>query len=77
MSGWSVGFYIGRFQPVHNGHIYAIRYALGRVKELIIGIGSAQFSHEVENPFTAGERFTMLRLGLDEVKIDRRTYSII
>ena len=73
----SVGFYVGRFQPVHKGHIYAIKYALGKVKELIIGIGSAQFSHEIENPFTAGERFTMLRLGLDEAKIDRKLYSII
>lgn len=72
-----VGFYIGRFQPVHRGHIYAIKYTLGKVKELIIGIGSAQFSHEIENPFTAGERFTMLRLGLDEAGVDRKLYSII
>ncbi|MGP3667421.1 MAG: nicotinamide-nucleotide adenylyltransferase [Candidatus Bathyarchaeota archaeon] len=72
-----VGLYIGRFQPVHNGHIYAIKYALGRVKELIIGVGSAQFSHEIENPFTAGERITMLKLGLDEAKVDRRTYLIV
>ena len=72
-----VGFYIGRFQPVHKGHIHAITYALSKVEELIIGIGSAQFSHELENPFTAGERFTMLRLGLDEYKVDRNVYSII
>ncbi|RLI24812.1 MAG: nicotinamide-nucleotide adenylyltransferase, partial [Candidatus Hecatellales archaeon] len=72
-----VGFYIGRFQPVHNGHVYAVKYALERVDELIIGIGSAQFSHEPENPFTAGERLTMLRLALDEAGVDRRLYTII
>ncbi|RLG92487.1 MAG: nicotinamide-nucleotide adenylyltransferase [Candidatus Hecatellales archaeon] len=71
------GFYIGRFQPVHKGHIHAITYALTKVRELIIGIGSAQFSHELDNPFTAGERFTMLRLALDEHGVRRESYSII
>jgi nicotinamide-nucleotide adenylyltransferase len=73
----AVGLYIGRFQPVHRGHVYAMKYVLERVDELIIGIGSAQFSHEPENPFTAGERFTMLRLALDEADVDRRLYTII
>lgn len=73
----TVGFYIGRFQPVHKGHVYAIKYVLDRVDELIIGVGSAQFSHELDNPFTAGERITMLRLALDEAGVDRRLYSII
>jgi nicotinamide-nucleotide adenylyltransferase len=73
----TVGLYVGRFQPVHRGHVYAVNYVLERVDELIIGIGSAQFSHEPENPFTAGERFTMLRLALDEAGVDRRLYTII
>lgn len=77
MESRGVGFYIGRFQPVHKGHIYAVNHILKKVKELIIGIGSAQFSHEIENPFTAGERFTMLRLGLDENNIPRGNYWII
>ncbi|MEM3736836.1 MAG: nicotinamide-nucleotide adenylyltransferase [Candidatus Bathyarchaeia archaeon] len=72
-----VGFYIGRFQPPHKGHIHAILYALGKVEELIIGIGSAQYSHEPMNPFTTGERFAMLRLALDEAGIDRGRYIII
>ncbi len=72
-----VGFYIGRFQPPHKGHVYAILYALGRVKELIIGIGSSQYSHEPMNPFTAAERFTMLRLALDEAGVDRGRYLIV
>ncbi len=74
---WRTGLYVGRFQPVHKGHIYAVDYALKKVKELIIGIGSAQFSHRNENPFTAGERFAMLRSGLDENNISRENYWII
>ena len=72
-----VGFYVGRFQPPHKGHVHAILYALGKVKELIIGIGSAQYSHEPMNPFTTGERFTMLRLALDEAGVDRGKYVIV
>lgn len=74
---WRSGFYVGRFQPVHQGHVHAATQALRQVKELIIGIGSAQFSHDPENPFTAGERFTMLRLALDEAGVDRASYSIV
>jgi len=33
--------------------------------EIIIGIGSAQYSHTHENPFTAGERYEMIKRTLD------------
>ncbi|MFQ5761635.1 MAG: nicotinamide-nucleotide adenylyltransferase [Candidatus Bathyarchaeia archaeon] len=72
-----VGLYVGRFQPPHNGHVYAIMNLLNKVNELIIGLGSAQHSHEINNPFTTSERFTMLRLALDEARVDRRRYMII
>jgi nicotinamide-nucleotide adenylyltransferase len=77
MKRFKVGIYIGRFQPPHNGHIHAIKYALEKVEELIIAIGSAQYSHDPENPFTAGERMAMLRSALDEAGIDRRRYCIL
>ncbi len=37
-----------------------IRECLGRVDELIVVIGSAEESHTMRNPFTAGERFQMI-----------------
>ena len=64
------GLFIGRFQPPHLGHLYAIKSALSNSDELIIVIGSAQYSHTFENPFTAGERIEMLRLALIEEGID-------
>lgn len=64
------GIYIGRFQPLHLGHIYAVIKVLQEVDEIIIGIGSAQISHTLENPFTAGERLMMIRLALLENDID-------
>jgi len=54
-----------------------VQYALKKHPELIIAIGSAQFSHTLHNPFTAGERVTMIRLALDEAKINAADYFLI
>jgi len=72
-----VGLYIGRFQPFHMGHIEAIKYALKKTDELIIAIGSAQYSYSLDNPFTTGERITMIRKGLYESGIDTSKYQIV
>lgn len=64
------GLYVGRFQPFHLGHLEAIKEALAEVDELVIVIGSAQYSHNINNPFTAGERLVMIRRALQEAGID-------
>lgn len=64
------GLYVGRFQPFHIGHLDAIKFALKEVDELIIVIGSAQYSHNSKNPFTAGERLVMVHKALSETKLD-------
>ena len=58
--------YIGRFQPYHLGHHAVIKQIASEVDEVIICIGSAQRSHELENPFTAGERYLMISKSLRE-----------
>jgi nicotinamide-nucleotide adenylyltransferase len=63
------GLYVGRFQPFHIGHLDAIKAVLKEVDELVIVIGSAQYSHKPNNPFTAGERLAMVRHALQEAKI--------
>jgi nicotinamide-nucleotide adenylyltransferase len=68
------GFYIGRFQPYHNGHQSVLEHIAGEVDEIIIGIGSAQLSHQIENPFTAGERVLMITRALSS--LDRPFYVI-
>lgn len=62
--------YVGRFQPFHQGHLEAVRSILKEVNELVIAIGSAQYSHNANNPFTAGERLVMIRRALDEAGVD-------
>ncbi len=70
------GFFVGRFQPYHLGHHEIIRTVIGEVDELIIGIGSAQESHTLENPFTAGERVLMIVRALEELDVRKRVYVI-
>lgn len=64
------GLYVGRFQPFHLGHLEAIKDVLNEVEEIVIVIGSAQYSHNIQNPFTAGERLVMIRRALREAKVD-------
>lgn len=68
---------IGRMQPVHNGHMEVIKQILSEVDEIIIGIGSAQLSHEPKDPFTAGERIVMMSQALSDEGIDSSRYYII
>ncbi len=71
------GILIGRMQPVHNGHMEVIKRILEEVDEIVIGIGSAQLSHEVKDPFTAGERVVMMTQALAEIDVDPSRYYII
>jgi nicotinamide-nucleotide adenylyltransferase len=64
------GLYVGRFQPFHLGHLKAIQRVLKEADEAVIVIGSAQYSHNTNNPFTAGERLVMIRLALTEAGVD-------
>ena len=71
------GLLVGRMQPVHNGHLQVIKSILEEVDEVIIGIGSAQLSHTMKDPFTAGERVMMLTKALSENGIPASKYYII
>jgi nicotinamide-nucleotide adenylyltransferase len=72
------GLFIGRFQPFHKGHLATVKFALGRVDQLVIVVGSAQKSHEPRNPFTAGERIRMIKESLDtDNEVDVRRILII
>jgi nicotinamide-nucleotide adenylyltransferase len=68
------GFYIGRFQPYHDGHREMTERIADDVDEVVVGIGSADASHTVRNPFTAGERIMMISRVLETV--ETRTYVV-
>jgi nicotinamide-nucleotide adenylyltransferase len=71
------GLFVGRFQPFHLGHLEAAKYALKKLDQLVVVVGSAQYSHTLENPFTAGERVMMIKAALDEAGFNRSSYFII
>ena len=68
------GFYIGRFQPYHDGHHRMVEEIADEVDELVLGIGSAGDSHSPRNPFTAGERVMMVTKSV--VDMDITTYVV-
>ncbi len=61
--------FVGRFQPLHKGHMIVINRLSKGYKMVKIGIGSAQYSHTKNNPFTAKERKAMLKQALKASKI--------
>ncbi|MEE9223682.1 MAG: nicotinamide-nucleotide adenylyltransferase [Thermoplasmata archaeon] len=63
--------FIGRFQPFHRGHLFMTRKILEDFDHLIIGVGSAQYSHTRDNPFSYEERSTMIGLALEMEGLDR------
>lgn len=68
--------YIGRFQPSHLGHISVLEQMdqAHDFEEILIGIGSSQFHHVLNNPFTFEERADMIQKNLDHL---HKPYQII
>jgi len=54
-----------------------VKYALKEVQYLYVVVGSAQRNHERDNPFTAGERITMIKSALDGNGVDPSKWMAI
>ncbi len=61
--------FLGRFQPYHKGHQSVVEQIAREADELIIAIGSAQWSHDPANPFTAGQRIMMITRAVEPLRI--------
>ncbi len=70
------GLFIGRFQPLHNGHMSIMENALKEMEQLIVAIGSAESSYTMKDPFTAGERMEMLLLASRELGWSERIIPV-
>lgn len=69
------GIFIGRFQPVHDGHIHALGIAASQVQKLYILAGSANQCRSIRNPWTFSDRKLELTLKLRRAGI--QNYEII
>jgi len=61
---YDTAIYIGRFQPVHSGHVALLQRALASAAQVIVVVGSAWQARSPKNPFTWQEREAMLRAAL-------------
>ena len=68
--------FIGRFQPFHLGHLHVIKKYYNKYDILFIGIGSSQYHHTAENPFTYEERKSMIELTLNAGQINNYRITI-
>ena len=71
------GLFIGRFQPFHKGHLYALEVASSLCKELVIGIGSSQETGTKINPLSSKIRIKIITAGLGGTKIDAKELKFI
>lgn len=52
---------IGRFQPLHHGHVELIRKALSVADNVLVLVGSATSPTTIKNPFTYEQRKNMIK----------------
>jgi len=67
----SAAVVIGRFQPVHNGHLALLREALACAPRVIVLLGSAHQARSPRHPFSWTERAEMLNLALTPAERER------
>ncbi len=67
--------FVGRFQPFHSGHLTVLeRMRRDGIEEIVIVIGSAQYSHTKGDPFTINERKEIVESVLKDIGVK---YSIV
>ena len=69
--------FIGRFQPLHNGHLNIIQNASKKYDEIIIGLGSSQYANSFQNPFSSEERQEMIKNSLKQIGIQNYRLELI
>ena len=71
-----IALFIGRFQPLHHGHIFILNKILKNYKKLKIGIGSSQLSKIKSDPFTFEERSNFISSALQKRGINPNRFEI-
>lgn len=64
-----VGVFIGRMQPMHNGHLSVIKYMADQCDALVIGIGSSNKARSTKNPFLFHDRGRMIIRAIEGLEL--------
>ncbi|TCV81226.1 bifunctional nicotinamide-nucleotide adenylyltransferase/Nudix hydroxylase [Sulfurirhabdus autotrophica] len=67
--------YIGRFEPVHAGHVATLKKAAELGTHVIVLIGSAKQPRTIKNPWTESEREAMLSRAIQESGLNTTQFS--
>lgn len=73
---YSKALVIGRFQPLHRGHVYLLQCALAVADSVIIGIGSSGLKN-VDNPFSLETRKVVLERVLKRENIEKYVDKLV
>ncbi|MBY8985858.1 MAG: nicotinamide-nucleotide adenylyltransferase [Candidatus Lokiarchaeota archaeon] len=72
----NIALFIGRFQPLHHGHIHILMNILKSYKTVKIGIGSSQLSNTFNDPFTNIERQEFIKAALKKRRVFTKRYHL-
>ena len=72
----NIALFIGRFQPLHHGHIHILMNILKSYKTVKIGIGSSQLSNTFNDPFTNIERQEFIKAALKKRRVLTKRYHL-
>jgi bifunctional NMN adenylyltransferase/nudix hydrolase len=73
-TSYDVSVFIGRCQPVHQGHLALLMQALAAAPRVVVVLGSAHRARSPKNPFTWTERAELVRLALPEAARERVSF---
>lgn len=69
-SGYDISVVIGRFQPLHNGHVDLIRYAKDVAKNTLVLVGSSDLPSSFKNPFSSSTRIAWIEKTIPNIEVD-------
>lgn len=72
-----VALFIGRFQPFHKGHLEVVKQLCSQYRKVILAIGSSQYAHTRDNPFSLGERKKMIALALRDSSVKNWSFASV
>jgi nicotinamide-nucleotide adenylyltransferase len=69
--------YVGRFQPFHFGHLFAVMQILAKNHNVLIIIGSAEKYNSNENPYSYLQRKEFIEIVLKSENVDASRFKIV
>ncbi len=73
---YQTGLILGRFQPIHRGHVYLMQQALEQCASIVIVVGSTNVSDD-KNPFSFEQRKNMITKAVAKFNLSKRVKGIV